>query len=195
MCYSGMHMDLRERLGNDLDGAFIDLVTEHQDLVFGVALRVVGEPADAQDVAQEAFVRAYRALGRYPQQRIRDLRLRPWLARIALNQARNLVRARRTTGGLDGEFDQPAGSHAEPVSIAERREERRFWLDLLNSLPPRYRLPVALRHVEGLSYAELAEALDRPLGTVKSDVHRGVRLLRDAYEAAHHQPATREAVG
>jgi RNA polymerase sigma factor (sigma-70 family) len=195
MCYSGMHMDLCERLGNDLDGAFIDLVAEHQDLVYGVALRVVGQPADAQDVAQEAFVRAYRALGRYPAQRIRELRLRPWLARIALNQARNLVRARRTTGGLDGELDPPVGSHAEPVSIAERREERRFWLDLLNSLPPRYRLPVALRHVEGLSYAELAEALDRPLGTVKSDVHRGVRLLRDAYEAAHHQPTTREAVG
>jgi RNA polymerase sigma factor (sigma-70 family) len=195
MCYSGMHMDLCERLATDLDGAFIDLVAEHQDLVYGVALRVVGQPADAQDVAQEAFVRAYRALRRYSQQRIRELRLRPWLARIALNQARNLVRARRINGGLDNEIDPPADSHAEPVSIAERREERRFWLDLLNSLPPRYRLPVALRHVEGLSYAELAEAVDRPLGTVKSDVHRGLRLLRDAYEAAQHQMATQEQVG
>lgn len=195
MCYSDMHMDLCERLSSDLDGAFIDLVAEHQDLVYGVALRVVGQPADAQDVAQEAFVRAYRALGRYPQQRIRELKLRPWLARIALNQARNLVRARRTDGPLDDVVDPPAGAHAEPVSIAERREESRFWLALLDSLPARYRLPVALRHVEGLSYAELAEALDRPLGTVKSDVHRGVRLLRDTYQAAQDQRGIREAVG
>lgn len=190
-----MHMDLCERLGSDLDSAFIDLVAEHQDLVYGVALRVVGQPADAQDVAQEAFVRAYRALGRYAPQRIRELKLRPWLARIALNQARNVVRARRIDRPLDGEIDPPAVAHAEPVSIAERREERRFWLELLNSLPPRYRLPVALRHVEGLSYAELADALDRPLGTVKSDVHRGVRLLRAAYEATQHQLGTQEAVG
>jgi RNA polymerase sigma factor (sigma-70 family) len=195
MCYSGMDMDLCERLSVDLDGAFMDLVTEHQDLVYGVALRVVREPVDAQDVAQDAFVRAYRALGRYPRERIQALRLRPWLARIALNQSRNVVRARRNDGELDAAAEPRSDGRHEPVSIAERREERRFWLDLLNSLPPRYRLPVALRHVEGLSYAELAETLDRPLGTVKSDVHRGVRLLREAYQAQDQAPAPREAVG
>ncbi len=190
-----MCMDLCERLGDDLDGTFLELVALHQDLVYGVALRVVGEPADAQDVAQEVFVRAYRALSRYPRRRIRQLRLRPWLARIALNQARNAVRGRRAATELNDEIEPPARADGEPVSLAERREERRFWLDLLRSLPPRYQLPVALRHVERLSYPELAEALDRPLGTVKSDVHRGVRLLRAAYEEAQNQIRQREAVG
>ncbi|HUG47279.1 MAG TPA: sigma-70 family RNA polymerase sigma factor [Candidatus Limnocylindria bacterium] len=187
-------MELGERLSRDLDGNFMELVTLHQDLVFGVALRVVRRPADAEDVAQEAFVRAYRALSRYPAERVRELKLRPWLARIALNQARNWLRGRPT----DAELDQAAESRAvvgnEPVRLAVRREERRFWQALLDELPPRYRLPVALRHVEGLSYAELAQTLERPVGTVKSDVHRGVRLLRAAYERAEQNNRQREAV-
>ncbi len=64
--------------------------------------------------------------------------------------------------------------------MAERREAARAWRDRLDALPARYRRAVELRHVSGLSYPELAEALDRPVGTVKSDVHRGVRLLREA---------------
>lgn len=195
MCYSGVCMELVERLSSDLDGAFMELVGTHGDLVYGVALRVVKRPAEAEDVAQEAFVRAYRALSRYPAARIRELRLRPWLARIALNQARNAVRARRDEAELDRTSESRAVDGREPVSLAERREERRFWLALLEGLPPRYALAVALRHVEGLSYAELAQTLDRPLGSVKSDVHRGVRLLRTAYEQAQSLNRQREAVG
>ena len=65
---------------------------------------------------------------------------------------------------------------------------------LMAGLPERQRLAVGLRHVEGLSYPELANALDRPLGSVKSDVHRGVRLLRAAYEAEQRRIEKREAV-
>ncbi len=64
--------------------------------------------------------------------------------------------------------------------VAER-ESARAWQSRLAALPDRYRRAVELRHVEGLSYPELAEALGRPLGTVKSDVHRGVQLLREAW--------------
>jgi RNA polymerase sigma factor (sigma-70 family) len=195
MCYSDVCMELTERLSRDLDGAFLDVVALHQDLVYGVALRVVREPADAEDVAQEAFVRAYRALRRYPAQRVRDLKLRPWLARIALNQARNAVRSKRNGAELDEAAQVPGRAADEPVNLAERREERRFWLELLESLPARYQLAVALRHVEGLSYPELSEALERPLGSVKSDVHRGVRLLRAAYEAEQRKSRQLEAVG
>jgi RNA polymerase sigma-70 factor (ECF subfamily) len=80
------------------------------------------------------------------------------------------------------------------VRLAERREEHRFWSGLLNQLPERYRLAVALRHVEGLSYQEISDALARPVGSVKSDVHRGVRELRAAYEAEQRTIAKREAV-
>lgn len=187
-------MNLEQRLAEDVDAAFLDLVTGHQDLVYGVALRVVGSAADAEDVAQEAFVRAYRALRRYPGARIRELRLRPWLARVALNQARNHVRAARATADLADVPEAAARAGDEPLNLLERREAGRQWGRLLAQLPERYRLAVALRHVEGLSYGELAETLGRPLGSVKSDVHRGVQLLRAAWDAEERATRQREAV-
>jgi RNA polymerase sigma-70 factor, ECF subfamily len=194
MCYPDVCMDeLPARLAHDLDGSFAELVATHQDLVFGVALRVTADRQAAEDVAQEAFVRAYRALKRYPRVRIEQMRLRPWLARISLNLARNDRRARRPTDPLDELAEHPIPDDG-PVRLAERREEHRFWLGLLNQLPERYRLAVALRHVEGLSYMEIADALARPVGSVKSDVHRGVRELRAAYEAEQRLISQREAV-
>lgn len=194
MCYPDVCMEeLPARLARDLEGSFAELVAQHQDLVFGVALRVTADRAAAEDIAQEAFVRAYRALKRYPGSRIEQMSLRPWLARISLNLARNDRRIRRPADTLDAASDH-AHPGDGPVRLAERREEHRFWSGLLNQLPERYRLAVALRHVEGLSYAEIADALARPVGSVKSDVHRGVRELRAAYEAEQRLIATREAV-
>lgn len=195
LCYPHVCMDeLPARLAADLDGSFIDLVREHQDLVFGVALRVVGDGASAEDVAQEAFVRAYRALKRYPQQRVSELKPRPWLAQITLNLARNHVRSRRLHADLDDVADRFPAADDGPVRLAERRDDRRMWARLLAGLPDRYRLAVALRHVEGLSYEELSEALARPVGSVKSDVHRGVAMLRAAYDAEQRVAAQKEAV-
>jgi RNA polymerase sigma-70 factor (ECF subfamily) len=186
--------DLPARLATDLEGCFGDFVREHQDLVFGVALRVVGERGSAEDVAQEAFVRAYRALKRYPEDRIKELHARPWLARIALNLARTHVRNRRYHDVLDGIEETAAAQAESPPQLVERRDERRMWARLLSALPDRYRLAVALRHVEGLSYEELSATLDRPLGSVKSDVHRGVTLLRAAYDAEQRGVLEKEAV-
>jgi RNA polymerase sigma-70 factor (ECF subfamily) len=170
------------RLANDLDEAFADLVLDHQQLVFGVAARVVGG-SSAEDVAQEVFVRAYRALKRYPQERVREMRLRPWLARMTLNAARNELRARREHTDVDALTETLRGGGEGPHQHAQRREELRMWARLLAGLPARYRDAVALRHVDDLSYAEIAETLGKPLGSVKSDVHRGIQLLRAAYDA------------
>jgi len=186
--------DLTARLAADLDGNFADLVRQHQDLVFGVALRVVRDSASAEDVAQEAFVRAYRALKRYPRERIEELKCRPWLAQISLNLARNAVRSRKQHDDLDEAAEQIPSKEVGPVRLAERRDDQRMWARLLAELPDRYRLAVALRHVEGLSYEELAETLERPVGSVKSDVHRGVVLLRAAYDAEQRVAAQKEAV-
>jgi RNA polymerase sigma factor (sigma-70 family) len=170
------------RLADDLDGAFPELVMDHQGLVFGVAARVVGDFA-AEDVAQEVFVRAYRALKKYPDQRVREMRLRPWLARMTLNQARNSIRGQKRTTDITDVADHPQSNDTGPHQRAQSREERRMWARLLGGLPQRYRLAVALRHVDDLSYAEIAETLGKPLGSVKSDVHRGIALLRAAYDA------------
>ncbi|HVM31100.1 MAG TPA: sigma-70 family RNA polymerase sigma factor [Candidatus Limnocylindrales bacterium] len=189
--------DLLARLAAQPQAAFGDVVTTYGGLVFGVCLRVLREPATAEDIAQDALVNAYRALSSYPRERILALRLRPWLARIALNLARNSLRSHRTSTTLEGDFEPSAPSTDEPLSLAQRREERDMWARLLSELPERYRLAVALRHVDGLSYSELAEALGRPAGTVKSDVHRGLALLRAAYDAEQRRaarPRHRQAV-
>lgn len=200
LCYSGVYMEvdladeLCTRLAADLDSAFADVVIRHQQLVFGIARRVVGDGASAEDVAQEVFVRAYRTLARYPAERVRELHLRPWLGRMTLNLARNSIRGRRPMIDVDGLADHPHSTKDDPLQRAQRSEERRMWALLLAGLPDRYRLAVALRHVEGLSYAELADTLGRPLGSVKSDVHRGTALLRAAYDAQQRAITHQEAV-
>ena len=175
--------ELPDRLARDLDGSFDDLVRVHQRLVFGLALRVVGDRADAEEVAQDTFERAYHALAGYEAERVAAMRLRPWLARIALNLARNRLRRRpppaRSLEDGDGQpLAVPAPAAAEPAAVAERVQERELLAGLLAGLPRAYREAVVLRHVEGLPYAEVAEVLGRTVGTVKTHVHRGVRQLR-----------------
>jgi RNA polymerase sigma-70 factor (ECF subfamily) len=170
------------RLAEDLDEAFADLVVDHQQLVYGVAVRVVGE-SSAEDVAQEVFVRAYRALKRYPSERVREMRLRPWLGRMTLNQARNSLRGRKLTADLAEVVETQQSFDDGPALLHQRSEDQRMWARLLAGLPGRYRLAVALRHVDDMSYAEMAETLGKPVGSVKSDVHRGIQLLRAAYDA------------
>ena len=124
---------LCERLATDVDEAFPELVARPQDLVFGVALRVMRNESTAEDVAQDSFVRAYRALRRYPPERVRELRLRPWLARIALNAARNEIRARKVHAEqLDDDARTASRRSADgPLRLAERNDERRMWARLL----------------------------------------------------------------
>ena len=182
-------------LAQDLDGSFEVLVRSHQDRIYSIALRVLGDPRDAEEAAQDAFVRAYRALAGYDRTRILELRLRPWLATIVLNLCRSRLgrgpaagRAALSLdlalpGGLEPRTDESRG----PVATSAAREAAHDWAGLLLTLPPAYRIAVVLRHVDGLSYPELAIALGRPEGTVKAQVHRGLALLRTAFEAAQRR--------
>ena len=182
-------------LSRDLDGTFEALVLAHQDRIYSIALRVLGDTRDAEEAAQDAFVRAYRALAGYDAARIRDLRLRPWLATIVLNLCRSRLTRRPTTARpplsldapLPGAFEPRADDARGPAAIAVARSVVNDWADLLLTLPPAYRSAVVLRHVDGLSYPELAIALDRPEGTVKAQVHRGLALLRTSFEAAQRR--------
>lgn len=195
-------MDTDEKLitalARDLDGSFEALVLAHQDRLYSIALRLLGDRRDAEEAAQDAFVRAYRALATYQPERIRELRLRPWLATIVLNLcrsrlARHAARAAiaKPVLSLDaaelGAAAPRADDAAGPAATAARRDARASWAALLLTLPPVYRTAVVLRHVDGLSYPEVATALDRPEGTVKAQVHRGLALLRTAFEAAQRR--------
>ena len=177
--------ELTESLARDLDASFEALVVAHADRCYSIALRVLGNQHDAEEVAQDALVRAYRAMTGYPADRIRALRLRPWLATIVVNLCRNRIRrhAPATTplGPLVEMGVEPVAARAdEPARIADRAADREHLAALLATLPDRYRVPVVLRHVDDLSYAELSEVLGRPEGTLKAQVSRGLAMLRAA---------------
>ncbi|HEY4189094.1 MAG TPA: RNA polymerase sigma factor [Candidatus Limnocylindrales bacterium] len=177
--------ELTESLARDLDASFEALVRAHADRCYSIALRVLGNPHDAEEVAQDALVRAYRAIAGYPADRIRALRLRPWLATIVVNLCRNRTRRRApSSASLDPLIDlgiEPTAPAAdEPSNLAARAADRERLAALLATLPDRYRIPIVLRHVDDLSYAELAEVLGRPEGTLKAQVSRGLAMLRAA---------------
>jgi RNA polymerase sigma-70 factor (ECF subfamily) len=170
-------------LARDLDGSFEALVLAHQDRLYSIALRMLGDPRDAEEAAQDALVRAYRALAGYDVARIHELRLRPWLATIVLNVSRNRLRVRRVAT-TELAFEPAAEPATDPL---ESRHGRDVWAGLLANLPASQRIAVVLRHVDGLSYAEISEALGRPEGTVKAQVHRGLATLRTAFLAAERR--------
>jgi RNA polymerase sigma-70 factor, ECF subfamily len=180
---------LLDALAGDLDLAFERLVRARQDRLFSIALRILGDRSEAEDAAQDAFIRAYRSLGGWQPARIRELRLDAWLATIVVNVARTRSRRRGTTTTRESltfldELDHPSSAQAEtPHGRLARREASEAWAGRLRALPQRYRAPIVLRHVDGLGYDEIGEALDRPAGTVKAQVHRGLALLRAALEA------------
>lgn len=186
---------LVEAAATDLDGTFEALVVAHQDRLYSIALRMLGDAHDAEEAAQDALVRAHRAMAGYPPERIRELRLRPWLATIVLNLCRTRIKRRAAAGrpalSLDaaapGTLEPMADPRSGPADTIARRAAGRAWADLLLTLPPAHRSAVVLRHVDGLSYLEVAAVLDRPEGTVKAQVHRGLAMLRTAFEAAERR--------
>jgi RNA polymerase sigma-70 factor (ECF subfamily) len=183
---------LAAALADDLDAHFERLVRVFQDRLYGFALRLTRSPQDAEESTQDTFVRAYRALEKYDIQQRRTLLLKPWLYRIALNVVRNRVRRPGLkVQPIDGEVTAWLTSvwSDQPEALALAAERHRELERLVAELPERYGTAVVLRHVQGLSYAEAAEVLDQPVGTTKSDVHRGLRLLREALDDRRPQLA------
>lgn len=187
--------DPRIMLTGDLDSSFEQMVLAYQHRLYGFALRLSSNPQDAEEIAQDAFVRAYRALPGYSIEQRRTLAIRPWLYQIALNVYRNRVRRHTLrqvpldTGDEDDDRPSPAcqiesDRRERPDIAAEAGEDRRDLAALLAALPEHLRVAVILRHVEGMGYDEIATLLAQPVGTVKAHVHRGTQRVREALVAA-----------
>lgn len=179
---------LRRKLAGDLDRHFPELVTQMQAPVYNGARRWLRDRQDAEDVTQEAFVRAYRALQGYSAERIAEIRLRPWLFTITLNLCRNHVRTksrRPQQSALEIWRDVPDAAEVAEDAVAALAVDE--WRERLTHLPDRQRDAVVLRHVVGLTYSEIGEVLACPPGTARSDVSRGLRRLRTilATEESH----------
>jgi RNA polymerase sigma factor (sigma-70 family) len=162
----------------NLDARFERMVREHQHGMFVFALGLSGSRADAEDIAQDAFVRAYRALRGWDPDRLDALSERPWLRRICLNTWKNRVRAavrRPAVELLETVAADPADGPEEKALAAVTQGE--VWRAVAE-LPESQRVALTLRWVDDLSYAEVAEVMEMPVGTVKSHVSRGLAALR-----------------
>ena len=157
--------------------AFQDLVERETASVFRACYRTLGRIHDAEDATQEAFVIAYRSIGTFRG----DGSLSAWLARIATRQALRRATRRRDVAWLDpaapGGLDVAGPS--EPLADLERAERHRQVRSAVANLPEPYREVVALRFFAELSLAQIAAATGRPLGTVKTHLHRGLARLRE----------------
>ena len=160
----------------DVERVFERMVREHQDRLFALGFALTGNRHDGEEVAQDALLLAYRALVTYSPERIHDLKQRAWLHRIAVNVARNRYRGTRPRlVELNGSEQDVAPG---PEAVAMRTAEIDDVAASLAALPVRYREAVVLRFVQDLSYAEAADVLCQPVGTVKSNVHRALKILR-----------------
>ena len=151
------------------------LVARHQHAVYNLALRLLRDPAAAEDVAQDTFLKTFQRLHTFDTSR----RLTPWLLRIAHNTAIDVLRRRVPPAAslLNDPVDGSASTAAE--ADLERRELRDALSDGIGALRPQYRAAIVLRYQHELSYAEVADVMGVPVGTAKTYVHRARRDLAE----------------
>jgi RNA polymerase sigma-70 factor (ECF subfamily) len=153
--------------------AFGELVTRYQNSVFNVCYRILHERGEAEDMAQETFIRAHARLGSFDPERP----FGPWIRRVAANVCFNHLEAQKLTIGLDDEKDVDESHGPEDqVEVKERSAQIRM---ALTSLPVNYRAVIELRHYQELSYDEIAAELKIPLSDVKSNLFRARKLLAE----------------
>ena len=170
---------LLDRLRAGEARAFEELVIAHQHRVFGVALRMLGNRAEAEEIAQEVFVRAHRAIGEFRG----EARLGTWLYGIASRLCLNrLASPHRRLRGETTALDSVASPAPDAAASAERAELDAALRQAIAELPDERRIVVLLRDVEGLSYEEIAEALSLEPGTVRSRLHRARMDLKAKLE-------------
>jgi RNA polymerase sigma-70 factor, ECF subfamily len=190
---NGVQMSIGERLllsrlvKRD-EAAFNEVVRSYSDRVYNLVLRLVGSPAEAEDIAQEVFVTVFKSIDSYRG----EAKLSTWILRIAANHSKNRIKylARRRTSGQelrDGsdatemadEGKAPAQAHFDaPDTVLEAAETEHFMQEAIAQLDEEQRLLVVLRDVEELAYDEIMEITGLPEGTVKSRLHRARMALK-----------------
>jgi len=160
--------------------AFGELVERYRVRIYNLAYRMLHSREEAEDVTQETFLNVYRSLGNF-----RGERLAPWIYKIASNLCLDHLRRRRPSVSLDersGEDDDTAREIADRTCVPEDEAlAAALGEDIqraIDSLPPKYRSVVVLRHIEDLPYEDIAEVLGVPLGTVKTRLFRAREMLR-----------------
>jgi RNA polymerase sigma-70 factor (ECF subfamily) len=163
--------------GSKAGNAFGELVTRYQTGVFNVCCRILHERSEAEDLAQESFIRAYDRIHTFDIER----EFGPWIRRVAANLCFNRLEAQKVTAELDDERD--ADPTQRPESVVEVNERSEQIRKALASLPANYRLVIELRHYQEMSYDEIAAQLNIPLSDVKSHLFRARKILEEKLHA------------
>ena len=159
------------------------LIERHQQHIFNLCFRMLQRFEEADDATQDTFLKAYRSLKRFRG----DASLKTWLCRIARNECLNRLRHERMDP-LDEQLTAEGGfqlvdSTPSPLELIEQQEIRSTVHAAINELPPSYRLVITLFHLEGLSYEEISQVMEIPMGTVKTHIFRARRLLKSKLQA------------
>jgi RNA polymerase sigma-70 factor (ECF subfamily) len=160
--------------------SFNELVMRHSSKVYSLCLRMLKDPLEAEDVTQETFLRAYRALDTYNS----NYSFRNWLLKIASNLCIDRVRQRKGISFTDTDdelINYTQSLFVSPEKAIIDNENIEKLTEALYTLPVRYQLVLLLRYLEGLKYEEIANVLEEPLGTIKTQLHRARKLLKERY--------------
>lgn len=173
---------IQETLRGNLE-AWGMMVEKYKERVFGIALGILKKPDDAQDIAQDTFLKAYEKLDQYELKR----RFPPWLYAIAANLCKNKLRRDRFTQPLKNPGRLLSQGKNDPEKEMARERRRKVVKRSLNGLPYKYRAPLILRYYTDLSYEEISRALAIPTGTVKTRLHRAKATLRREIGGDYHK--------
>ena len=159
------------------------LIERHQQHIFNLCYRMLQQFEEADDATQDTFLKAYRSLKQFRG----DARLKTWLCRIARNECLNRLR-HENMASLDQQLTtdysfQIADSTPSPLELIEQRETQSIVHEAINKLPHQYRLVITLFHLNGLSYEEISQVMEIPMGTVKTYIFRARELLKSKLQA------------
>ncbi len=175
---------LIERCQSGDVGSFEQLIGTHQQYVYNIAFRMMGNEEDAKDAAQEALIKVFKNIGSYRH----DSKFSTWLYRIVMNTCKDLLRKRKSNvisidkgiatdeGEVQMEFEDP---NASPVRDYERKEVQETIQEAMEDLPEANKSVLILREIKDYSYDEISDILDIPVGTVRSRINRGRKMLAD----------------
>jgi RNA polymerase sigma-70 factor, ECF subfamily len=172
--------------------AFDVLIGRWERKIQGAVYRIMGPEEDARDLCQETFLKAYRALATFK----KEARFSSWLYQIALNVCRDRLRRRKSRPQvsldelMEGGEIAPAGRGPSPLDLIEAHDLSRVVAAAVDSLPQEQREVIVLKEYEGLTFLEIAQALDVPISTVKTRMYRGLGLLRQRLERQGIRSAT-----
>lgn len=168
--------DLIQMCINDDMNYFSELVSRYKNLVYSVILRMVNDKEEANDLAQEVFIKVYKNLHKY----YPEFKFSTWIIRITTNHVIDYRRKKKQESVPIEDVEFELSSEDSPESVYISKERKNNLNELLNALPDMYKIPIVLYHKEGLSYQEISEIIQEPLSKVKNRIFRGRKMLKES---------------